>query len=558
MQINFGNVHVATPQLPPSAAGLRPLVAYDATLPAGPVSILAQVQLHARTAAADVRIHVAPLAGGTGVATGGRRLERGPDDRVLLHALIPEPDGYRIVVEVEEVAEPPLLRLLTVTDGHAPDSRDAAFDFDPVSAEDLTKLSCVILGTTTRCPASCINCPTNKPVTADVPKGVMSMPLFQSIVDGLAELGYAGSIVFGLYGEPMLDPHLKERLAYIRARLPSASPLIATTGSVYEPSRHDGALEHSCAIAVHVESIRPDVYDRRMDPLRHHRAMPRIRQLLSKLGQRAHLSVPLNRENFGDIPEMLRMSLDLGAALPDFSALSNRCGHNTVFEQESLAPAAACCSPAKVASDLVIDWDGTVVACCFDFLRQGKLGSVADGDVKAFLESEARLAALERFRRKDWASMPACRNCRIDDPQAVTRMVQEVTTQEMRVICIPALAFNRREDVAADHGSLILNHPQAFEPEAAIRVWGPYWRVPPGRYRIDLNAAFTGWEQQSFAVVELLKTCQVVDTIRLSGPMDVVGGVGFETDAEGTELLEVRIATRNLGFQMDGAVLYRV
>lgn len=559
MQINFGNTYLGSQQDTATADGFNVCCAHSVSLPAGPMSALVQIQLHRRTVGALVRVRVLSNTDIVPIGAESRHLKGdNDDDRVFVRFIAPSEGIYQIIVEVDASAEAPMLRLITIVDGHVSGPDDPAFHFSASSLNDVSGINCVILGTTTRCPASCINCPTNKPITALVPKGVMGMPLFCSIIDGLEELKYAGTIVFGLYGEPLLDPHLNERLAYIRTHLPDAAPLLATTGSIYDPARHESVIKESGGLAVHVEAFSPALYDRRMTPLRHKSAMPRIERLLETARQRGHLVMPLNRENLQEISDVVRLSLRLGAAKPDFSALSNRCGENPLFDHEALAPIAACCSPEKIQSELVIDWDGTVVACCFDFLRHGRLGSVADGGVKAFLESATRHAAIERFRRKEWAAMPACRHCRCDDALAVARIAQAETQQKLNEIELPFSSFMLHENVERLDGCLVYSRPVLPESDAAIRVWGPYWRFPPGRYAVDLQASFTEWDTSSFARVELILNLSVVEAVDLICESDAGKGVRLVMDCDEDDLMELRIATRNLSFRIESAAMSRV
>lgn len=547
---------------PASGPGLGPdsgftnIVTQGMGLHPGRYSMLAQVQLPRGSGPVEVRIAVQADDGIIGATR--RTLVHGPDDRLLAHFTVPSHGLIECAVDVGPMAGMALLRMLTIVPGDYADPWDPVFDFPQSEIADPEAISCVILGTTTRCPASCVNCPTNKPITAAVPKGVMSLALFRQIIDGLAEINYRGSIVFGLYGEPLLDPHLNDRLSYIREHLPSAPPLLATTGSVYDPKRHARAIAESGGIAIHMEAITAELYDKRMTPLRLARSLPKIERLLVDARHKAHLIMPLNRENLGEIPEAIRLTYKTGAVPADFGALSNRCGENSLFDSEALAPMSACCSPSKISTDLVIDWDGTVVACCFDFLRHGTLGTVADGGVRAFLASESRRIALDRFRRKDWAAMPACRDCRIDDSTKVEAMARRIAAAEIKDFELLPATLHRLPALAMNGQALVLRPPAEDEAEAAIRCWGPYAQVQAGRHEVVTDIRFDGWRPDSFGRIELMAGHDLVAAVELLAPTADIGRYRFEMALDQPEQMEIRVITRNLGFSLTAITVTRL
>lgn len=555
MTIILGNRHFEPAPAPLSGAGFTTIVSQGMGLHPGRYSVLAQVQLPRGAGPTEIRLEV--QADGAVIGAGRRLLEPGPDDRLLAHFTVPSHGLIECAVDAGPVAGAAMLRMLTIVPGDHEDPLDPAFDFPDSEIADPEAITCVILGTTTRCPASCINCPTNKPITAAVPKGVMSLALFRQIIDGLAEIDYRGSIVFGLYGEPMLDPHLNDRLSYIREHLPSASPLLATTGSVYDPKRHARAVAESGGIAIHMEAVTAEMYDRRMTPLRLSRTLPKIERLLVDARLKAHLIMPLNRENLGQILEAIRLTYKTGAGGADFGALSNRCGENQTFDGEALAPMAACCSPSKISTDLVIGWDGTVVACCFDFLRHGTLGTVAEGGVKAFLASASRSIALERFRRKQWAAMPACRDCRIDDSAKVEAMAKRIAAAGIKDFELLPATFSRLPELTMNGQALVLRAPAEPEAKAAIRCWGPYAQVQPGRHQVVVEIRFDDWGAGSFARIELMVGRTQAAVVELLEPASDTGTHRFEMAPESPGQMEIRIITRNLGFSLDRITVAR-
>ena len=103
----------------------------------------------------------------------------------------------------------------------------------------------------------------------------MSLELFTKIVTELAEGGFPGWFLFGLFGEPLEDPSLEQRLRLIKQLLPQARISIATNCGVYDPGKHAFIVELADDIGVHVEAISPEIYDRLMAPLKAGARLPK-------------------------------------------------------------------------------------------------------------------------------------------------------------------------------------------------------------------------------------------------------------------------------------------
>jgi hypothetical protein len=151
------------------------------------------------------------------------------------------------------------------------------------------------LGISGVCPASCVHCPTNKS-WLDAPRGeVMSEPIFERLVEGLAACGLpVNEISLGPFGDPLTDRRLGERMLRLKAARPEVKLTIATTGAAYTP-RQEAAIQAADGVAVHVESIDPTVYNRLMAPLRFEQVRPRIEALVRVAGHKATLAVPVHK-----------------------------------------------------------------------------------------------------------------------------------------------------------------------------------------------------------------------------------------------------------------------
>jgi hypothetical protein len=94
----------------------------------------------------------------------------------------------------------------------------------------------VQIGTTNRCNERCTFCPNP---TLVKPKGVMSWDTFVKIVDSER----SGIYDLCLFGEPLLDPQLCARIAYIRKTRPTSEIYFHTNGLLLKPEMTDRLVE---------------------------------------------------------------------------------------------------------------------------------------------------------------------------------------------------------------------------------------------------------------------------------------------------------------------------
>jgi MoaA/NifB/PqqE/SkfB family radical SAM enzyme len=186
-------------------------------------------------------------------------------------------------------------------------------------------LRSVIIGTTGLCNASCIHCPTGKPETAHLPKRVMRLDLFENIVRQTAEneLSVQGNLSLGLFGDGLLDPFVVQRCEIVRRWLPHAPLAINTNGAAYDRAKHLPLVDLVRSISLHVESLRPEIYNLIMQPLRFERVFPNIQSMLQDFGRIATPGTPLHRLNIGERDSLLAFFKDAGAREVHFAAISN-------------------------------------------------------------------------------------------------------------------------------------------------------------------------------------------------------------------------------------------
>ena len=278
------------------------------------------------------------------------------------------------------------------------------------------RLRYVILGTTGTCNASCVHCPTGKAETADAPRMPMSMPLFKKIVDGIADLGLpiTDQVSFGLFGDGLVDPFVVQRAEYLMSRIPHTRISVNTNGAAFNLKRHAALKDLAFTIALHCESLVPEVYNDLMRPLRAERVFPKYEAILNAFPGQVLVSVPVSKKNLEELPSIRQWFLDRGAKWVEFDALSSRCADDrTVFDSLALNPGPIRC-PAEIMDDLIVDCDGEVLICCQDFKRAEGIGSLQVESVADVLVGLRRLNARQILAEGRHEELSTCSRCYAD------------------------------------------------------------------------------------------------------------------------------------------------
>ena len=275
------------------------------------------------------------------------------------------------------------------------------------------RLRFLALGTTGTCNASCIHCPTGKAETAHSPRGTMPMPLFQKIIDGIADyaLPVSDQIAFGLFGDGLVDPLVVQRAEYLRKRLPDVRLTVNTNGASFNLAKHGVLVGLVDTLALHCESLDTETYNYLMQPLRLERVMPKFEEILLHFHGMVTVSVPITTRNRAEAPAIKRWFMDRGAREVVFDPISSRCAEDrTLFDSLALNPHPIRCAP-EIMDDLIVDCDGQVLICCQDFQRIEGIGSLAVesfADVLVGVHRENTRKLLAENRHTDLATCSRC------------------------------------------------------------------------------------------------------------------------------------------------------
>lgn len=523
-------------------------------LPAGRYAARVQIMFSEQAAGETIRVGARLFA--SQVLLDQQEFEAIPQnrdklDRLYLRFSLDEESTIEIFGHASANCATTLLRFITLlsTDGQVSEEDFYFQGYVKPAIKDLTE---VIFGTTAVCNASCIHCPTNKEHRRGFPHGYMDFELFSRIIHELSAGSYAGWFLFGLFGEPLEDPLFEKRLRLIKELLPRSAIAIATNCGVYDPKKHDFILDLADTIAVHVEAVNPEIYNRFMHPLKAERSFPRILSLLSRNhDNKVYITSPIHKGNLSELTNIRDYFLSHGSAEPQFTQISNRCWEEGPWNQLSLAPIGGFCAPDYLKT-LVVDFDGAVLGCCLDFSKSNRLGDLTTQSVAEVLDGPAWGELFDIHRTKDWCKKTACSRCRSDQPNEIQRIVQLMVGGD-KMQRFPASAFRLVPGIGRDDDGRSRIGQDA--PNGTV-IFGPYRRLDSGRYRVTHSVEVTGHRKRGAALeLDILKDCSAKIAerkilVERRGGLEL--DLEFETDGG---VIEFRIGQTGVEFIHGGAIL---
>jgi MoaA/NifB/PqqE/SkfB family radical SAM enzyme len=109
----------------------------------------------------------------------------------------------------------------------------------------------------TLCGASCIMCPRDQ---FRFSFGVMSLECFKKITDETAAFGIK-SMIFGGFGDPLIDRYLEQRLEYVKTNYPNVKISMINTGHLLEGNKLDIVCKYLDAIKISNYGFSKKVYE---------------------------------------------------------------------------------------------------------------------------------------------------------------------------------------------------------------------------------------------------------------------------------------------------------
>ena len=259
---------------------------------------------------------------------------------------------------------------------------------------------------TDHCNASCVMCPRE---SHDRVHGIMDQAQYERSIDEVAALG-AEQVVLTGFGEPMLDRHLEDKIRYAKGN--GLRTYIITNGSALTPRRASRLLLAGLdEMRVSFYGMGPDTYnavmrgldfDRTIKNLMHFLAVRKSLKMDCKV-QLSYLVLPENEQDVDDFLAFWEPKVDAVEVwrphnFGDGKDFRARTGKKTTCGRPDNGP-------------LQIQWDGTVIPCCYDYNNQIVLGNAFEQPVMDILRGERYSALRKAHAEGEFWRFPYCDQC---------------------------------------------------------------------------------------------------------------------------------------------------
>ena len=263
-------------------------------------------------------------------------------------------------------------------------------------------------------------------------KGVMSLSLFEKIVNDYVDMGGGAVSLTPIVGDALLDPHLIDRIRILKSH-PAIKQISLTTNGIalYKYSDEDVRylLESLSCIQVSIGGLDAETYKTMygVDEFTHvEQAMERLIKLKGSVSHSAHLTFAFRTHDWNFISRLKKQVTHYqqqGIFISHMWAYANYGGR---IKGDKISGLMILDSPIKKHKTCIypcihsaISWDGTVTACsCTDLeCTQLKIGHVGEQTLSAIVSGEKRAEILDSFRMGSPAGI--CRKCSAYQPDTM-------------------------------------------------------------------------------------------------------------------------------------------
>jgi MoaA/NifB/PqqE/SkfB family radical SAM enzyme len=275
----------------------------------------------------------------------------------------------------------------------------------------------VQIESTNICNARCVFCPRDEMKRR---QGVMDADLYRKVVDDCVALGIR-HVRLHNYGEPFVDRHLTDKVAYAKQR-GIAEVGVISNGSLIDEQVARGVIEAGLdAINISVDASGRDVFERTRVGLKYDQVIANIERLVRIRGElgRTHPKLILSFVR-QDNSEEERAFIDHWRTVADKIHITDL--HNWAGTLNTESDVRYPCYRQWLTFTVL--WDGRVSLCCADFDGRVVLGDVRASSIREIWEGDA----YRRVRREHLESGgPAiCRACdlpRKDSPLWIGKII---------------------------------------------------------------------------------------------------------------------------------------
>ena len=259
---------------------------------------------------------------------------------------------------------------------------------------------------TDNCNANCIMCPRD---THTREHGIMDQDAYKRSIDEVVKLG-AEQVVLTGFGEPMLDRNLEQKIKYAKAQ--GLRTYIITNGSALTPKRAYNLLMAGLdEMRVSFYGMEPGTYNAVMRGLDFNKTIKNLMHFLAvrsvlKIPCKVQLSYLVLPENEKDVDEFIRFWEPKVEAIEVWKP--HNFGDGRDYRERS-GKKTTCGRPDN--GPLQIQWDGTVIPCCYDFNNEIVLGNAFKDPIPDILKGDKYNDLRDAHNKGEFHRYPYCDQC---------------------------------------------------------------------------------------------------------------------------------------------------
>lgn len=249
-------------------------------------------------------------------------------------------------------------------------------------------------------------CPREK---HDRDHGVMDPESYRKSVDEIVGLG-AEQVVLTGFGEPMLDKRLEDKIAYAKSK--GLRTYIITNGSAITEKRAYLLLMAGLdEMRVSFYGMHTESYNAVMQGLEYDKTVKNLLQFLTirdhlDIKTKVQLSYLILPENEADVEEFKTFWEPKVDAIEIWKPHNFGDGKNF---RVRMGEKTSCGRPEN--GPLQIQWDGTVIPCCYDYNNAIPLGNAFETSIPEILNNERYQLLRQAHRDGEFWRFPYCDQC---------------------------------------------------------------------------------------------------------------------------------------------------
>lgn len=259
---------------------------------------------------------------------------------------------------------------------------------------------------TNKCNARCIMCPREK---MSRKQGVLDVGLYKRVLDEASAAG-AGQVSLENYGESFLDPHIFERARYAKSK--GLEVYSITNGSVFDDAKLRDLVDLFDKIRISIYGVTKGTYEKIHKGLLFETVRDNIGRLFDIRDQRrskikVELYFLLLKENEHEMKDFIAKYEKRSDALSIWKP--HNWGDGRTYRQPTGKSKVSCGRP--FIGPVQVQWDGTVVPCCFDYDSRMILGDLNKQTIHDVLHGEKYDALRRAHREGNFSDFPFCDVC---------------------------------------------------------------------------------------------------------------------------------------------------